>query len=57
MKALTYLIYIVLYEGLILGGTGYAVFTLGHSGWWFLLAVFFSAGAISPGKWMYGDNE
>ncbi|WP_187273279.1 hypothetical protein [Methylobacterium sp. WL19] len=24
---------------LILGGTGYAVFVLGASGWWFVLAV------------------
>ena len=27
----------------ILGGTGYAVFVLGHSGWWLLAAVWLSS--------------
>lgn len=52
MKYLTYLIYIILWEGLVLGGTGYAVFVLGHSGWWFVLAVIMSAGAYPPRKWI-----
>lgn len=55
MKYLTYLIYILLYEGLVLGGTGYAVFALGHSGWWFLLAALFSAGAYRPETWIHGQ--
>lgn len=29
----------LLYNLLILGATGYVVFGLGHSAWWFLLAV------------------
>lgn len=29
----------LMYNLAILGGTGYAVFGLGYSGWWFLLAV------------------
>lgn len=57
MASLTYLIYIVLYEALILGGTGYAVFALGHSGWWFLLAAIFSYSAYSPSKWIHGAEE
>lgn len=57
MKALTYLIYIVLYEGLIWGGTGYAVFWRGFSGWWFLLAVVASASAYKPSKWIHGAEE
>lgn len=32
-------IYCVLVDCLIWGGTGYAVFALGHSGWWFALAL------------------
>ena len=56
MKALTYLIYIVLYEGLVLGGTGYAVFVLGHSGWWFLLAALLSSGAYRPETWIHGPH-
>jgi len=51
VKSITYLIYIVLYESLILGGCGYAVFVLGHSGWWFVLAVFMSIGATPTNKW------
>lgn len=51
MKYLTYLIYILIYETLIIGGTGYAVFVSGHSAWWFVLAVFFSVGAYRPESW------
>jgi hypothetical protein len=54
MKYITYLIYIILYEGLVLGGTGYCVFVLDANGWWFLLAVLLSASATSPMKWIYG---
>jgi hypothetical protein len=56
MKEITYLIYIVLYEGLVVGGTGYAVFVLDHSGWWFLLAVIMSVAAYSPRKWIHGKE-
>ena len=33
MKYLSYLIYILLREGAVLGGAWYAVFILNHSGW------------------------
>ena len=48
---ITYLIYIVLYEGLIIGGCAYVVFWLGHSGWWFLLACIIGGCAYSPDRW------
>jgi hypothetical protein len=48
---LSYTIYIVLYEALVIGGCGYVTFGLGHSGWWWLLAILFSSGAYSPSKW------
>jgi len=54
MKALTYLIYIVLWEGMIFGGTGYVVFANGESGWWFLLALIIGGSAYSPMKWIHG---
>ena len=57
MKYLTYLIYIIFWESLVFGGCGYAVFVLGHSGWWFLLAIFIGASAYSPAKWIYGMAE
>jgi len=50
---ITYLIYIVLFEVLIFGGTGYAVFVLEESGWWFVLAVFISCLAYKPSSWFY----
>lgn len=56
MKYLTYLIYIVLWEGLVFGGTGYVVFVLGHSGWWFALAIFLGGSAYSPLKWIHGQD-
>lgn len=54
----TYLVYITLYEVLTLGGCGYAVFALGASGWWFVLAVILSGAAYSPEKWasLYGNT-
>lgn len=51
MRALSYLVYIVFWETLVLGGTGYAVFVLGASGWWFLLALLASSAAYSPKRW------
>ncbi len=51
MNSITYLIYIVLYETLILGGCGYAVFVLGASGHWFWLALLLSGSAYTPEKW------
>lgn len=54
MKYLTYLIYIIAFEGLVLGGTGYAVFVLGESGWWFLLALIVSGAAYKPQTWIHG---
>ena len=54
MKYLTYLIYIIIYETLVVGGCAYAVFVLGHSGWWFLLAVAMSGSAYSPERWIHG---
>lgn len=57
MKYLTYLIYIVLWEGLIFGGAGYAVFVLGHSGWWMLAAFCIGCMATSPGRWIHGKDD
>lgn len=34
-----YLILAWLYNVLLISGTGYVVFVLGHSGWWFLLTL------------------
>lgn len=48
---ITYTIYIVLYEALVIGGCGYVTFVLGYSGWWWLVAMLFSSGAYSPSKW------
>ena len=47
----SYLIYIIFWELLILGGCGYAVFVIGASGWWFVLAFALSQNAYSPGAW------
>ena len=56
MKEITYLIYIVFWESMIFGGTGYAVFVLDRSGWWFLLAALLGGLAYSPLKWIHGQN-
>lgn len=49
--AITYLVYIIFWEGLVIGGCSYIVFIKGYSGYWFLLAIFFSTAAYSPQKW------
>lgn len=51
MKEITYLIYIVIFELLIWGGIGYAVFFLDESGWWFLFAIMVSNSAYTPYHW------
>jgi len=51
MKIISYLVYIIFFETLVLGGCGVAVFGYGASGWWFLLAVLLSGAAYSPERW------
>jgi hypothetical protein len=48
MKYLTFFVYIVLWDVAILVGTFYATFILGHSGWWWLLAVFLMGTSFKP---------
>jgi len=56
MKEITYLIYIIFWEGLIFGGIGYIVFGLGNSYWFILLAVFLGGLAYTPAKWIHGKE-
>jgi hypothetical protein len=51
MKILSFLIYTILFETLVLGGCGYVVFHLHESGWWFILAVLCSILQIKPEGW------
>ncbi len=51
MKDKTYLIYIIFWETLTIGGGSYIVFATERSGWWMLLAVLLSMGAYSPKEW------
>jgi len=54
MKAfivITYMIYIIAWEALVIGGCAYVVFGLNRSGWWFVLAVILSGASYSPKKW------
>ena len=57
MREITYLIYIIFWESLIFGGVGYVVFWLGHSGWWFALALVVGSMAYSPLKWIHGKEK
>jgi hypothetical protein len=54
---LTYLVYIVFWEALCLGGAAYVVFVLHRSGWWFALALCLSECGIKPERWIYGVEE
>jgi hypothetical protein len=55
--AITYLIYIVFWQAMVLGGFGYVVFGLDKSGWWMLFAVFLSASAYNPENWKQLLND
>ena len=48
MNIVIFAIYSVLYESIIWGIFGYAVFWQGHSGWWLVLAVFMSGCQLKP---------
>lgn len=55
---ITYLIYIIFWETLTIGGCAYIVFKCGKSGWWFVLAVLLSMACLKPHKWqMLFDKE
>lgn len=57
MREITYLIYIIFWEAMIFGGTGYVVFVLGNSGWWFIAALLIGSCAYSPLKWIHGIDK
>lgn len=57
MAYITYLIYIVIWEILVFGGIGYAVFVLNHSGWWMAFAILIGSLAYSPLKWIHGKER
>ncbi|RJO66931.1 MAG: hypothetical protein C4523_10575 [Myxococcales bacterium] len=47
----TYLIYCAMILIVLIGGSGYAVFVLGHSGWWILAAFGIACCSYRPGRW------
>lgn len=49
--AVSWLLYIVIWDGGIIAGCAYIVFGLGHSGWWFVLAVFLCTTSFKPHTW------
>jgi len=51
MFAVTYLIYILAWESLVLGGCSYLVFWRGADPHWFWFAVFLTFCALNPKKW------
>jgi len=50
---ITYLIYIIFWEILCLGGGAYMVVHFNRSGWWMLLAVILGSACFKPHTW-YG---
>lgn len=56
MRAITYLIYILFWESLTLGGSAYVVFVLDRSGWWMLLGIALATCAYRPEMWMDGKS-
>ena len=52
VRYITYLIYIILWQGMIFSGTGYIVFAMGESGWWFVLAIALGSSSYKPQSWI-----
>ena len=50
-KVITYLIYIIFFLSMTIGGTAYVVFVMGKSPWWFVLGFIFSLGYTRPAEW------
>ena len=48
---ISYLIYIIIWKAMVLGGFFYIVFVLGNSGWWMLLALIMSESTYKPESW------
>lgn len=57
MKYFTYLVYIVLWEGFIIGGGAYVVFVLDRSPWWLAAALIVATMAYKPQNWIHGESE
>lgn len=51
MKSVTYLIYIILFKGVIFSAGYHVVFNLNNSGWWILVAFIVGGTIISPRRW------
>lgn len=49
--AWSYCAYVIFWESFIFGGTGYAVFLLKASGWWFFAAICISSCNWRPERW------
>ena len=47
-KLVVFAIYTVIYEGIIWGIFSYAIFMIGESGWWMILAVVMSSSQLKP---------
>lgn len=54
-KYVVFALYSVLFEAIIWGVFGYAVFIVGHSGWWVLVAILLSGSQLKPRH--FGINE
>lgn len=57
MKEFTYLLYLIFYLTLTFGVLSYAVFVLGYSGWWMILAVVLNYTTYSPSSWMNEEDD
>lgn len=57
MKALTYLLYIVFWEAMVIGGSVYLYVALDRSGWWVVLGLLLSDMAYKPERWIHGRGD
>jgi len=48
MNYWAFAVYTVIFEAMIWGVFGYAVFIQGHSGWWILVAIIISGAQLKP---------
>lgn len=57
MKELTYLLYIILWEGSLMYGAYKICFEMNYSKWFLVLFVALSTAAYKPNEWIHGLNS
>lgn len=57
MKSFSYLVYIVFWEAMTIGGSVYLYLWKSESGWWVVLGLILACCAYRPEIWIHGKGD